>query len=160
MMRAWLLDKARRCRRFLSAEISVSTWFRTVVLSVTGSLAFCALAAFCVDPCLRYDKPPFLKPYYKDPYRMVPSLLMYREYDSLVAGTSMCMNFSLADVRTCLKWKAPQNYGPGMPLRHVSSFCRPGVSLSCASACAVQCRPALVGQPAGVASCGAGAFSL
>jgi len=32
---------------------------------------------------------------------------MYREYDSLVAGTSMCMNFSLADVRTCLKWKAP-----------------------------------------------------
>jgi len=91
----------------LSAELPDTRWFRIAVGTACLLLAICGLTVYVTDPYCRYHKTPALAPIYRDEYRMIPHMLNTWDYDSLVAGTSMCLNFSLADVRRLLHYNKP-----------------------------------------------------
>lgn len=99
-LRIWVQDR-------LNAELTEPRWFGRAIGVSCLLLALCGLSVYVIDPYHRYHKHPIISPVYKDDYRMIPNLLDTMEYDSLVAGSSMCLDFSLADVRNLLKWKNP-----------------------------------------------------
>jgi hypothetical protein len=106
-----------RANSRLSAELPCARWFGTVLASAGLFLALCAAAVALIDPYRRYHKMPLVGPVYRDEYRMIPNMLRTADYDSVIAGSSICFNFSLADVRQLLKW--PQ------PIKATASCCYP-----------------------------------
>ena len=96
-----------RIRSLMGAELHDARWFWTAVGITVLLLALCGLTVYVFNPYMRYHKKPLLSPVYDDEYRMVPHLLETADYDSLVAGSSMSLNFSLADVRQILRWQKP-----------------------------------------------------
>ncbi len=111
-------DRLRaRARDLLETEIPPGRWLRAVLRAVCLLLLASGVTNYLLDPYQRYHKKPLIGPYYKDEYRMIPHLLDTMDYDSLVAGTSMCLDFSLADFRDLLGWKKP--------LKIAARACRP-----------------------------------
>lgn len=89
---------------YLSAERAPGRWVFHAGAAIGIGLGVIAGGVYLVDPYLRYAKKPLVAPVYKDAYQMIPSLLDHGDYDSILAGTSMCMNFSLADAHRYLGW--------------------------------------------------------
>lgn len=106
-----------RARDLFEAEIPPGRWLRAVLSAVSLLLLASGVTIYLLDPYQRYHKKSLVGPFYKDEYRMIPHLLDTMDYDSLVAGTSMCLDFSLADFRDLLGWKKP--------LKIAARGCRP-----------------------------------
>jgi hypothetical protein len=101
----------------LEAELPPARWTVAAVASAALFLALCAAAVYVIDPYRRYRQTPLVGPVYRDEYRMIPNMLRTADYASVVAGSSVCFNFSLADVRELLKWPKP--------IKATASCCHP-----------------------------------
>ncbi|MCL1887638.1 MAG: hypothetical protein FWF96_02045 [Kiritimatiellaeota bacterium] len=84
-------------------------WFARALAMAAAAGALLMALVWAVDPYVYFRKPGFFRHTYasSNARQMLPGMLRHCEYDSLVVGNSQSQNFSIAELRETLGWRAP-----------------------------------------------------
>ena len=74
-------------------------WCGHVLLWIAILLCLSAAIVYVVDPCIRYRRPRFYKPFYVDSEIQLPGMIRNYDYNSILIGSSMSQNFRSSDFK-------------------------------------------------------------
>ena len=82
-----------------SRPLADGRWCRQVLLWIAILLCLSAAIVYVVDPCIRYRRPRFYKPFYVDSEIQLPGMIRNYDYNAILLGSSMSQNFRASDFK-------------------------------------------------------------